>query len=193
MHRVAPYLSPMLQKLKRGPAVTIPKDAGLIISYTAIGKESRVIELGSGSGFLTCQFANIVKEVISYEKREEFLKIAEGNVKKLGFENTTFKLRNVLEEEIDEKNEDFDLVFSDIAEAEKTVLSALKALKKGGFVAAHCLHVEQARAFVLECKKYFHDVQMIESLVREFEVGERGTRPKHIGLTHTAYLVFARK
>ncbi len=192
--RVAPYLSPMLQKLKRGPAVTLPKDAGLIIAYTNLGKESRIIELGSGSGFLTSQFANIAKEVVSYEKRKEFLDIAESNVKRLGFENVTFKLRDVLGEEgIDEKNEDFDLVFCDIAEAEKTVLSALKALRKGGFLAAHCLHVEQARALVMECKKYFNDVQMIESIVREYEVDERGTRPKHLGLMHTAYLIFAMK
>jgi tRNA A58 N-methylase Trm61 len=192
--KVVPYLSPMLQKLKRGPAVTLPKDAGLIIAYTNLGKESRIIELGSGSGFLTCQLANIVKEVVSYEKRKEFLDIAEANAKWLGFTNVTFKLRDVLSEEgIDEKDESFDLVFCDIAEAEKTVLSAMKALRKGGFMAAHCLHVEQARALVLGCKKYFHEVQMIESIVREFEVDERGTRPKHIGLTHTAYLVFAKK
>jgi len=192
MQKLRPYLSPILKKLKRGPAVTLPKDAGLIISYTGIGKNSRVIELGSGSGFLTVQFANIVKEVVSYEKREEFLRIAESNAKKVGFENVIFKHRDVLSG-IEEQNEDYDLVFCDIAEAEKTVVYALKALRKGGFLAAHCLHVEQARALVIEAKKYFEDVQMIEAIVRDFEVDDRGTRPVHIGLTHTAYLVFARK
>ena len=191
---IVPYLSPLLRKLKRGPAVTLPKDAGMIIAYTGIGKDSRVVELGSGSGFLTVQFANIVKEVISYEKREEFLKIAEGNVKRCGFTNVTFKHRDVLEPNaIDEKDGSFDLVFCDIAEAEKVVPHAHAALKLGGFLAAHCLHVEQAKALVLETQKTFSEVSMVESIVREYEVNERGTRPKHIGLMHTAYLVFARK
>jgi tRNA (adenine57-N1/adenine58-N1)-methyltransferase len=190
--RFVPYLSPLLTRLKRGPAVTLPKDAGAIIAYTGIGKDSRIIELGSGSGFLTVQFANIAKEVISYEKRDEFLMIAEANVKKLGFTNVTFKHRDVLEG-IDEKEPVFDLVFCDIADADKIVQFAYPAIKKGGFLAAHCLHVEQAKALVLECKKQFTDTQMIEVLVREYEVDERGTRPKHIGLMHTAYLVFARK
>jgi tRNA (adenine57-N1/adenine58-N1)-methyltransferase len=192
MQHITPYLSPILRKLKRGPAVTIPKDAGLIIAYTGIGKESRIIELGSGSGFLTAQFANIAKEIVSYEKREEFLKIAEGNIKKLGFSNVIFKHRDVLGG-IDENDESFDLVFCDIAEAEKTVEFALRALRKGGFVAAHCLHIEQASKLAMECKKYFSEVQIVESIVRDYEFDERGTRPKHIGLLHTAYLVFARK
>lgn len=191
--RVVPYLSPLLQKLKRGPAVTIPKDAGMIIAYTSIGKDSRIIELGSGSGFLTVQLANIAKEVVSYEKRKEFLDIAEANVKRVGFSNVTFKHRDVIEGGIDENDGSFDLVFCDIAEAEKIVSSVLAAIKKGGFLAAHCLHVEQARALVLECKKHFEEVQMIESIVRDYECDERGTRPRHLGLMHTAFLVFARK
>ncbi|MFH1222691.1 MAG: methyltransferase domain-containing protein [Candidatus Micrarchaeota archaeon] len=190
---VVPYLSPLLGKLKRGPAVTIPKDAGMIIAYTSLGKESRVIELGSGSGFLTVQLANIAKEIISYEKRDEFLKIAESNIKRVGFNNVTFKLRDVLTGGIDEKDGDFDLVMCDIAEAEKIVPAALAALKKGGFIAAHCLHVEQAKALAVECQKYCEYVQMIDTMVRDYEVDERGVRPKHVGLVHTAYLIFARK
>ena len=192
--QIVPYLSPLLRKLKRGPAVTLPKDAGMIIAYTGIGKESRIIELGSGSGFLTVQLANIVKEVISYEKRKEFLDIAEANVKKCGFENVTFKNRDVLAPNaIDEKDGSFDLVFCDIAEAEKIVPHAHAALKQGGFLAAHCLHVEQAKALVLEALKTFGEASMVERIVREYEVRDFGTRPKHMGIMHTAYLVFARK
>ncbi len=190
--RIAPYLSPNLKKLKRGPAVTLPKDAGIIIAYAGIGKESKILEMGSGSGFLTCQFANIAKEVVSYEKREEFLKIAEANVKKLGFENVTFKNKDVLEK-IEEKEEYFDMVFCDIAEAEKIAQKAHEFLKKGGFLSAHCLNIEQAKLLVLECQKIFEEVILLENITREYDVREFGTRPKHLGIMHTAYLVFARK
>jgi tRNA A58 N-methylase Trm61 len=187
------HFPPLLRKLKRGgPAVTIPKDAGAVIAYTGIGKDSRVIELGSGSGFMTVQFANIVKEVKSYEKRKEFLELAESNVKRAGFENVAFRLHDVLHG-IEEKDASWDLVFCDIADAEKVAVFAFDALKKGGYLAAHCLQSEQAKALHLEAQKHFAEVFTIECIMREYEAREYGFRPKHFGLMHTAYLVFARK
>ncbi len=183
----------LLRKLGRGgPAVTLPKDAGLIIGYTGIGKESRVLELGSGSGFMTVQLANIAKEVVTYEKRDEFLKIAQENVKKAGLENVVFKHQDVLRG-INEEDGTYDLVFVDIAEADAMAETASKALKKGGYLAAHCLHSEQAKLLHLVSLKLFSEVFTIEGMVREYEVRDFGFRPAHFGLMHTAYLVIARK
>jgi len=187
------HFPPLLRKLKRGgPAITLPKDAGMIMAYTGIGKESRVIELGSGSGFMTVQLANVAREVVSYEKRKEFLEIAEANVKRAALANVTFRLRDV-QEGIEEKDGSWDLVFCDIADAEKIVQFALAALRKDGYLAAHCLHSEQAKALHLECAKQFSEVFTAEAMMREYEVRDFGFRPAHFGLMHTAYLVFARK
>ena len=187
------HFPPLLRKLKRGgPAVTIPKDAGMIIAYTGIGKDSRVIELGSGSGFMTVQFANIVKEVKSYEKRKEFLDLAQANVERAGLKNVAFTLHDVLHG-IEEQDGSWDLVFCDIADAERIVESAFKALKKGGYLAAHCLQSEQAKTLHLAAEKMFSEVFTTETIMREYDVRDFGFRPKHFGLMHTAYLVFARK
>ncbi len=187
------HFPPLLRKLKRGgPAVTLPKDAGLVMAYSGIGKDSRVIEMGSGSGFMTVQLANIAKEVVSYEKRKEFLEIAEANVRRAGLENVTFRLHDVLHG-IEEKDGSWDLVFCDIAEAEKAAATIHAALKKGGCMAAHCLHAEQAKALHLECEKNFAEVFTVEAIMREFAVRDFGFRPEHFGLMHTAYMVFARK
>jgi len=187
------HFPPILKKLKRGgPAVTLPKDAGLIIAYTGIGKDSKVIELGSGTGFMTVQLANIAKEVVSYEKRDEFFELAKDNAKKAGLTNVEFRHRDVFEG-IDEKDGAWDLVFCDVPGAEKTVEMAHKALKKEGFLAAHCLHAEQAKALHMAAEQVFGEVFTIEGIVREYEAREKGFRPKHFGLSHTAYLVFARK
>jgi tRNA (adenine57-N1/adenine58-N1)-methyltransferase len=184
---------PLLKKLKRGgPAVTLPKDAGMVIAYCGLGKESRVVELGSGSGFMTVQMANIAKEVISYEKRDEFLELAQSNVERAGLDNVTFKHRDVLEG-IDEQDESFDLVFCDIAEADKAAEMAHKALRKGGFLAAHCLNAEQAKELHLEAEKHFSEVFTLEGNLREHEVRKFGFRPRHFGLMYSAYMVFARK
>lgn len=180
-----------VKKLKRGgPAVTLPKDAGMVIAYSGIGKDSKVIELGTGTGFMTVQLANIAKEVITYEKRKEFAELASANIKKSGLKNVELKEADVLE---GFKEKDADLIFCDIAGAEKIVEDAHSALKKDGMFAAHCLNIEQAKALVLELKKHFSDVFMIENIIREYDVRDFGTRPKHFGMMHTAYLVFARK
>ncbi len=180
-----------LKKLKRGgPAVTLPKDAGLVIAYSGIGKDSKVVELGTGSGFMTIQLANIANEVITYEKRKEFAELASANIKKAGLKNVVLKEADVLNG-FDDK--DADLVFCDIAEAEKTVENSHSALKKDGTFAAHCLNVEQAKVLFLELEKHFGDVFMTECIVRDYNVRDFGTRPKNFGLMHSAYLVFARK
>ena len=187
------HFPPSLRRLKRGgPAVTIPKDAGMVIAYTGLGRESRVIELGSGTGFMTVTLAGIAKEVKSYEKRKEFLDLAESNVRRAELNNVTFRLHDVLHG-IEEKDGSWDLVFCDIPDAEKVAGYAHEALKRGGYLAGHCLHSEQAKALHLEAAKYFSEVFTMEAIVREYEAREQGFRPKHFGLMHTAYLVFARK
>ncbi len=183
----------LLKKCKRGgPAVTLPKDAGLVFAYTGIGKESRVLELGTGSGFMTIQMANIANEVTTYEKRTEFADLAQENVKQSGMKNVIMKRGDVLEG-IDEKEESFDLIFCDIAEAHKIAERAHQLLSKNGFLAAHCLQIEQAKELVLEAKKHFREVFMVEGINREYEVRDFGVRPQHFGLMHSAYLVFAKK
>lgn len=182
----------IFKKLKRGgPATILPKDAGLVIAYTGINRNSRVAELGSGSGFMTTFLAQVAKEVTSYDMKEEFMKLAEKNTQIAGLDNVKFKLRNVLEQWIDER--DLDVIFCDIREPEKAAKNMHDSLKEGGYVAAHCLNIEQAKALHLECQKYFKTVFTMEGLVREYDVRDFGVRPAHWGLMHSAYLVFARK
>ncbi len=187
------HFPPLLRKLRRGgPAITQPKDAGIVIAYTGIGKESKVVELGCGSGFMTVQLANIVKEVVSYEKRKEFLDLAEENVRRAGLRNVKFRLHDVLHG-IEEKDESWDLAFIDIAEAEKVIDAVHTALKKGGYLAGYCLQAEQAKALHLAAEKKFAEAFTTEAITREYEVRDFGFRPAHFGLMYSAYLVFARK
>lgn len=181
----------LLKKCKRGgPAITHPKDAGMVIAYTGIGKNSAVVELGSGSGFMTIQLANIVSKVTTYEKRKEFQELAIRNVKKAGLENVEFKLKDVFDG-IDEH--DVDLIFCDVPEPEKIIEQMLAALKEDGWMAAHCLNIEQAKKLHLSAEPIFKEVFTLDCIMKEYDVREFGTRPKHFGLTHTAYLVFAGK
>ncbi|MGV8176601.1 MAG: tRNA (adenine-N1)-methyltransferase [Candidatus Bilamarchaeaceae archaeon] len=179
-----------LKKLSRGPAVILPKDAGAIIAYSGIGKESAVVEAGAGSGFLTAYLGRIAKKVVSYEKDERWVAVVKENVKKLGLENVEVKHGDIFNG-IEEK--DVDLVVLDLPEAEKAVAHAFSSLKKGGMVVGYLPHTEQVKSFVDECTKHTNDIFTTEIIAREYEVRDRGTRPSHFGLMHTAYLVFAKK
>jgi len=180
-----------LKKLKRGPQVILPKDFGMIVAFTGIGKKSACIDAGSGSGWLACMLGNICKRVVSYERREEFAELARENVKRMGLKNVKVKLKDVFEG-IDEKN--VDLVVLDLADAERAVAHAYKALRQGGHLAAYLPHAEQVQKFVRECEaQQFGDIFTIECIVREMLAREHGFRPDTKGLWHTGYLSFAKK
>ncbi|MEK6982133.1 MAG: rRNA adenine N-6-methyltransferase family protein [Candidatus Micrarchaeota archaeon] len=184
-------LPPIFKKLKRGgPAVILPKDSGLIISYTGLNRESLVVEAGAGSAFLTTVLAGIAKQVTSYELKEEFAKFAEENVKRAGLTNVTIKNKDVMQG-IDEK--EVDLVVLDMRDSSKAVTLAHGALKKGGYLVGYLPNTDQVKEFGLECAKHFEKVFTLESIIREYDVEEYGIRPVHFGLMHSAYLVFARK
>ena len=181
-----------LSLLKRGPQVILPKDIGMILAFSGVGKNSTVVDAGTGSGWLAVSLANIAKKVVSYEWKEEFLELARKNATRAGLADVLeIKNKNVLDG-IDET--DVDLVTLDLADSDKAVPHAHKALKIGGMVFGYLPHIEQARAFFEACEKCgFSDVQMSECIVRNYLVREAGVRPQNTGLTHTAYIVFAVK
>lgn len=179
-------------KLKRGPAVILPKDAGLIIALSGIGHASKVLDAGSGSGWLAMQLGRVAAQVVSYELREEFAKIAQFNVKKAGLDNVEIRLRDVLKDGFDEG--EADLVCLDLADSNRMLAAAFSSLKAGGAVVGYLPHAEQLRAFVEAGQSAgFGDWYCCECNVREILVRAHGVRPANTGLMHTAYLAFGRK
>lgn len=182
-------------KLKRGPQVILPKDMGAIVAHTGIGAGDRVVEAGAGSGWLTVMLANIVGaggRVYSYEWREEFLKLAEKNVKKVGFDDRIELKQQDIFSGIDEK--EVNVVVLDLAESEKAVGRAFAALRRGGKLVGYHPNIEQAKKFVETCHKVgFSESKVIEVIEREWLIRDYGCRPSTQGLTHTAFLSFSSK
>lgn len=187
---IKPFLPNFLKNLKRGPAIVSPKDAGLIIAYSGVNKGSKVVEVGTGAGFLTIQLARVAKEIITYEKNPEFAGVAKENFKKANLENITLKVQDAFEG-IPER--DLELVVVDIPNAHEIVPMVEGCIVNGGYFVGHCLSIEQSKLLFLACARYFSDIIMVENPVREYEVSEQRVRPKHIGIVHTAYLIFAKK
>ena len=179
------------RRLKRGPQVILPKDIGMIIAYSGIDKNSMCLDAGTGSGWLALSLARLCKHVYSYEIREDFMALAEKNREMLGLDNVTFVNKDVFK---GIKERDLDLVVLDLANSEKALRHAKKALKPGGTVVGYLPHFEQAKAFAGRLEKLgFNELYAIEAIVRDILIRKEGMRPSTKGVWHTAYLVFAKK
>lgn len=184
---------PFARALKRGPQVVLPKDAGLIIAYAGIGRESKVLDAGAGSGWLAVQLARVAGRVVSYEQREDFAKLAAGNVKRAGLDAVAeVRLRDVIKDGFDEA--EADVVCLDLADSDKAVAHAAAALKKGGVLVGYVPHAEQLNSFVQAGEAAgIGGWYCMEGIVREMLVRTFGVRPANVGLTHTGYLAFGMK
>jgi len=184
-------LPDILKKLKRGPAVVLPKDLGEIVAHTGIGKESRVVDAGAGTGFLAVFLGNICAEVTTYENDERFAKLAEENAKRAGLANVKVKRKSIFDG-IEE--DELDLVTLDLQNSHLAVGNSFQKLRKGGWLVGYCPNSEQVKNFYGECEKAgFVEMFALENMERELVVKDFGIRPEHTALVHTAYLVFAKK
>ena len=183
--------SKIYRKLRRGPQVILPKDIGIIISYSGIGKNSICVDAGTGSGWLAVSLARICKKVYSYDIRQDFIEIGEKNRQHLGLDNIEFINKDVTKG-ISQK--DVDLVVLDMPGSDKALSAAKKALKPGGMVIGYLPHTEQMKKFAQRAEKIgMYDLHAVEIIVRDMLVRKEGTRPSTTGIWHTAYLLFARK
>lgn len=177
-----------LEKLKRGPAIITKKDIGYIITSTGIHRNSKVLDAGTGSGFLTAYLARITPNVITYEKNLEFLNIAKKNFNDLGLD-IKIKEKDIYEG-IDEKN--LDLIILDLPEPWKVLDHAKKSLRNGQFLVCYLPTISQVIRLVEESKDKFILEKVVELMEREWHIEGLKVRPKSQMIAHTAFLVFLR-
>lgn len=180
------------RNMGRNPQMPLPKDIGLIIAETGIGKKSVVVDAGGGSGGLACSLANIAKKVATYEIEAEFAGLIRENIRFLGLKNIIVKNRDVAKG-IDEK--DVDLVTLDMLEPWRALGVAEKALKTGGFIVCYSTNINQVQSFVkvvraMEKMVYFKTVELMG---REWKIEDIFARPQSQGVLHSGFLVFCRK
>ncbi len=181
-----------IKRIKRLPQTMSPKDIGLIITATGIGKDSIVIDAGAGSGATACNLANICKKVITYDIEKKHTELTAQNAKFLGLNNLTAKKGNIYQK-IPEKNAD--LFVLDVPMPWKALNTAANALKTGGFIAVYTLQASQLQQFVnaLNKNKRFQFIKSSELIERLWKVDGKIVRPHNIPIGHTGFLTFARK
>jgi len=183
-----------IQLMDRRCSIILPKDLGILAAYTGLGCGQRVVEAGTGAGAATIFLANLVGEtgeVFSYEVREDFVNVAQKNIRGFGLINVTVKFQDVAQG-IEE--DDVDLVFMDLPKPWEIVEHARDALKLGGYLAAYTPYIDQVKLLrrILK-KRKFGEMTSLECILREMEVKDKGIRPKTRMTGHTGYLTLARK
>lgn len=78
--------------LPAGQTMLAPKVVGRILQALDINPDDRILEIGTGSGYLTACLSQLGNAVISVEINEEIHRLAQRNLDKLDINNVTLKV-----------------------------------------------------------------------------------------------------
>ncbi|AHF98913.1 SAM-dependent methlyltransferase [Halostagnicola larsenii XH-48] len=184
----------LFHHFERTGAPMVPRDIGLIIGETGISVGDRVLDAGTGTGVLAALVARAGASVVTYEQDPEFADVARENMVLGGIEeqvdvragDVTADLESLCEEA-------FDVLTLDTGDAPEIVASAPDLLVEGGFLAVYSPFVESTRDVVEAAREAgLSNVRTRDTIQREMDFDERGSRPSTAPVGHTGYLTIAR-
>ena len=192
-----PTMFDYVMKIQHGTQIVYPKDIGYIIARAGIGDGQKILEIGTGSGSLTSFVASVVKprgHVYTFDVDENFMKIAEKNIKKAGMS------KYVTQHNLDLKTakkmplSDMDVALIDLGDPWVVIPQVRKMLKGSGSIFAICPTMNQLEKLTMALvENEFTDIESTEHIIRTTEAREGKTRHSFQGIGHTTYLCFARK
>ena len=183
----------LFHHFERTGAPMMPRDIGLVMGHTGAKQGDRVLDAGTGTGVLAASLGRAGATVCTYEQDPEFAAVARENMELAGVADTVAVRTGDVTEQIDELSGEFDLITLDTADAPAVVEHAPELLTPGGFLAVYSPFVEATSEVVTTAREAgLEEVESLETIQREMDVGERGTRPSTAGVGHTGYLTFAR-
>jgi len=182
----------LFHHLERTGAPMMPRDIGLVIGHTGIGSGDRVLDAGTGTGVLAASLGRAGATVRTYEQDPEFADTARENMRLAGVGDTVEVRTGDVTEELDELS-GFDVLTLDTEDAPDVVAHTPNLLVRGGFVAVYSPFVEATRETVERAREVgLEEIRTLETIQREMDFDDRGSRPSTAGVGHTGYLTFAR-
>lgn len=186
----------LFHHFERTGAPMLPRDVGLVMGHTGVAADDTVLDAGTGTGVLAACLGRAGASVVTYEQDPEFAEVARENMALAGV--TESDTGGSVEVRTGDVLDDlaslgrFDLVTLDTADAPAVVEHAPDLLLSGGFLAVYSPFIESARAVVETAREVGLETETYETIQREMDFDERGTRPTTTGVGHTGYLLFAR-
>ena len=204
---VRPTLAEFISKMRKGSQIIYPKDIAAILMLADIFPGAKVLEAGTGSGALTMGLLRAVGmagEVVSYERREEFLEIARKNIETFfdkvesgdreGSGKLVLKEKDIYEG-IEEK--ELDRIILDLSEPWRVLKHVEESLRNGGILLCYNPTVLQiyklSRRLELKYERSFRVMGIYEVGLREWEIKGRSMRPELRMIAHTGFIFVARK
>ncbi|NYT16743.1 MAG: protein-L-isoaspartate carboxylmethyltransferase [Methanomicrobiales archaeon] len=182
-----PRAPDFFEHAKRTGAPMLPRDIGLVIAFTGMNRNDVVLDAGTGSGIAAIFFGGIARNVVTYEAREDFARIAAENIREAGLENVKVIPGDVLSAE-----GVFDVVHYDMTIGPDHVRHGHSLLRPGGYLACYTPFIEHLCGVMDTAEGLFSSVKAVECIEREMTRSKRGTRPStRVG--HSGYLTIARK
>jgi tRNA (adenine57-N1/adenine58-N1)-methyltransferase len=179
---------------ERTGAPMMPRDIGLVMGHTGVSGGDRVLDAGTGTGVLSAYLGRAGADVVTYERDADFAEVARENMTLAGVDDRVDVRVGDVTAELDALvGESFDVLTLDTEDAATVVARAPDLLAKGGFVAVYSPFVEQTREIVAAAREAgLSDIESLETIQREMDFDDRGSRPSTAGVGHTGYLTFAR-
>jgi tRNA (adenine57-N1/adenine58-N1)-methyltransferase len=197
VYLLKPTIYDYIMKIQHGTQIVYPKDIGYIIARAGITSGQKILEIGTGSGSLTSFIASVVKprgHVYTFDVDENFMKIAEKNIKKAGVS------KYVTQEKLDLKTakklplDGIDVALIDLGDPWTVIPQVRKMLNGSGAIFAICPTMNQLEKLTMALvENEFTDIESTEHILRTIEAREGKTRHSFQGIGHTTYLCHARK
>jgi tRNA (adenine57-N1/adenine58-N1)-methyltransferase len=196
-----PLLLDFVLSMPRGAAVVYPKDAAAIVGLADVFPGAVVVEAGVGSGALTCSLLRAVGAtgyVYSFERREDFAKIAKKNVTNFFRElpeNWSVTIGDLQDEVLSLPEASVDRVVLDMLAPWECIEGISQVLRPGGVVIAYVATTTQMSRFVedLRTDKRWTNPEGQELIQRPWHLEGLAVRPNHRMQGHTGFLITARK
>jgi len=182
----------LFNHLERTGAPMMPKDVGLVVGFTGASRTDRVLDAGTGTGVLAAYLGRLGADVVTYERDAEFADVSRENMELAGVADTVDVRTGDLTEHLDDLS-GFDVLTLDTQNAPEIVAEADDLLVSGGYVAVYSPFVESAKETADAAREAgLSGVETTETIQREMDFDDRGSRPSTAGVGHTGYLTVAR-
>ena len=182
----------LFHHLERTGAPMVPRDVGRILGEVGIEANDRVLDAGTGTGVLAAYMGRIGADVLTFERDPEFAEVARDNMATANVADTVEVRAGDVTERVDDLGE-FDVITLDTEDAPAVVERAPDLLARGGYVAVYSPFVEDTREVARTAREAgLANVRTLETIEREMDFDDRGSRPSTAGVGHTGYLTVAR-
>jgi len=182
----------LFNHFERTGAPMMPRDIGLVMGHTGIAQGDRVLDAGTGTGVLSAALGRAGADVLTYEQDDSFAAVARENMALAGVEDTVDVRVGDVTDHLDDLSA-FDVITLDTGDAAAVVERAPELLVPAGYVAVYSPFVESSHEVVDTAREVgLEGIETLETIQREMDFGDRGSRPSTAGVGHTGYLTFAR-